>query len=63
LMREVELCVSFAYRGDFSRVIQHLAEGGYSTSSWVERVPFDGLVDALERLHVGTANKVLVEIG
>jgi (R,R)-butanediol dehydrogenase/meso-butanediol dehydrogenase/diacetyl reductase len=63
LMREVELRVSFAYSGDFPRVIRHLADGGYTTTSWVERVPFDALVNALERLHSGEANKVLVEIG
>lgn len=63
LMREVQMRVSFAYSGDFPRVIRHLADGGYETSSWVERVPFDGVVDALERLRSGSANKVLVEIG
>jgi (R,R)-butanediol dehydrogenase/meso-butanediol dehydrogenase/diacetyl reductase len=63
LMREVEMRVSFAYSGDFPSVIRHLADGFYPTTSWVERVPFDGLVDALERLHAGEANKVLVEIG
>jgi (R,R)-butanediol dehydrogenase / meso-butanediol dehydrogenase / diacetyl reductase len=63
LMREVEVRVSFAFSGDFPRVIAHLADGAYETSTWVERVPFTGLVDALERLHAGTANKLLVEIG
>jgi (R,R)-butanediol dehydrogenase/meso-butanediol dehydrogenase/diacetyl reductase len=63
LMREVEMRVSFAYSGDFPRVIAHLADGGYDTTSWIERVAFGGLVDALERLHVGAANKVLVEVG
>jgi (R,R)-butanediol dehydrogenase/meso-butanediol dehydrogenase/diacetyl reductase len=62
LMREVEMKVSFAYSGDFPRVISHLAAGAYDTTSWVERVPFTAVVDALERLHAGTANKVLVTI-
>jgi (R,R)-butanediol dehydrogenase / meso-butanediol dehydrogenase / diacetyl reductase len=62
LMREVRLQVSFASCGDFPRVLDHLAAGEYRLDSWVERVPFEGLVDALERLHAGTANKVLVEV-
>jgi threonine dehydrogenase-like Zn-dependent dehydrogenase len=62
LMREIEISVSFAYSGDFPKVIAHLADGRYPTASWVERVPFDGLVDALERLRAGAATKLLVEV-
>jgi (R,R)-butanediol dehydrogenase/meso-butanediol dehydrogenase/diacetyl reductase len=61
LMREVQIKISFAYNGDFARVIDHVAAGKYSTESWVERVPFTDVVDALERLHAGVADKVLVE--
>lgn len=62
LMREVEIKVSFAYHGDFARVIDHLACGLYDTRGWVEQVPFTDVVDALERLHAGTADKVLVTV-
>ena len=62
MMREIQIVSSFSNCGDFAAVLDHMAKGRYPTEGWVERVPFDTHLEAYDRLHHGTAKKVLVDI-
>ncbi len=62
MMREIEIVSSFAYCGDFEPVVAHMAAGRYPTDGWVERLPFEAHESAYERLHQGTAIKLLVDV-
>lgn len=62
MMREIQIISSFSNCGDFAAVLDHMAKGRYPTEGWVERVPFDTHLEAYDRLHHGTAKKVLVDL-
>jgi len=62
MMREIEIVSSFSTCGEFSEVLAHMQAGRYPLEGWVERVPFEGQVAAYERLHRGTAIKVLIDV-
>ncbi|WP_072951362.1 zinc-binding dehydrogenase [Rhodococcus koreensis] len=63
LMAEKTILTSIGYRDDFPNVIEQQARGAFPTSSWVETVPFDALVETgLSRLRTGEAIKTLIEV-
>jgi (R,R)-butanediol dehydrogenase / meso-butanediol dehydrogenase / diacetyl reductase len=62
LQREARIDLSFAYRGTFEPVLNHMAAGRYPTEPWVSHVPLDELTHAYERLHQREAVKLLVDI-
>jgi (R,R)-butanediol dehydrogenase/meso-butanediol dehydrogenase/diacetyl reductase len=62
MMREIEIVSSFSSCGEFAPVLEHMANGRYPIDGWVERVPFERHLDAYERLHAGTAMKILVDL-
>jgi (R,R)-butanediol dehydrogenase/meso-butanediol dehydrogenase/diacetyl reductase len=63
MMREIEIVASFSSCGEFEPVLQHMAAGRYPIERWVERVGFKTHVDAYDRLHRGSAMKILVDVG
>ena len=63
MMREIEIVSSFSTCGEFAAVLEHMRAGRYPLGGWVERVPFERQLDAYERLHRGTAMKLLIDVG
>ncbi|GAF43145.1 zinc-binding dehydrogenase [Rhodococcus wratislaviensis] len=63
LMAEKTILTSIGYRDDFPSVIEQQARGAFPTSSWVETVRFEDLVETgLTRLRSGEAIKTLIEV-
>jgi (R,R)-butanediol dehydrogenase/meso-butanediol dehydrogenase/diacetyl reductase len=62
MMREIEIVSSFSTCGEFGEVLAQMQAGRYPLEGWVERVPFEDQLAAYERLHRGTAMKVLIDV-
>ncbi|QLD10314.1 2,3-butanediol dehydrogenase [Microbacterium oleivorans] len=61
VMAETEIAGALAYLpADFDAVIEAMSRGVYDTTGWVEEVPIDGVVGAIEKLRGGTGAKILV---
>ena len=46
----------------FPSVIDAMARGDYPTDEWVETMPFENLLQGLERLHRQEGLKILVDV-
>jgi (R,R)-butanediol dehydrogenase/meso-butanediol dehydrogenase/diacetyl reductase len=62
MIREVEVVSSFSTAGEFDTVLGHMAAGEYPTESWTETVSLEDHLTAYDRLHDGSAIKVLVDV-
>lgn len=61
VMAETEIAGALAYLPeDFDAVIDAMSRGVYDTTGWVEEVPLDGVVGAIEKLRGGAGAKILV---
>ncbi|MDD7962669.1 2,3-butanediol dehydrogenase [Microbacterium thalli] len=61
VMAETEIAGALAYLpADFDAVIDAMSRGVYDTTGWVEEVPIDGVVGAIEKLRGGAGAKILV---
>lgn len=61
VMTETEIAGALAYLpADFDAVIEAMSRGVYDTTGWVEEVPIDGVVGAIEKLRGGAGAKILV---
>ena len=61
VMAETEIAGALAYLpADFDAVIEAMSRGVYETTGWVETVPLDGVVGAIEKLRGGAGAKILV---
>jgi len=61
LAAELTLVSSWCYRGDFTPVLEGLAQGAYPVDGWVDTLPLDRLHDALDLLRRGEAVKLLLD--
>ncbi len=60
---EIELTGSLGYSRDtFLRVLELMAAGAFPTAGWVEHLPFDDLLTALDDLRAGRRMKVLIDL-
>ncbi len=64
LTNETEIVAAMGHPpGNFESVIDLMAQGRYQTSDWVERIPWDAIVDeGFEPMRRGEKLKVLVDV-
>ncbi len=62
VMAETEIAGALAYLPeDFDAVIEAMSRGVYDTTGWVQEVPLEGVVDAIQALRGGAGAKILVQ--
>ncbi|MEQ8717983.1 MAG: 2,3-butanediol dehydrogenase [Acidimicrobiales bacterium] len=64
LFREVVMTSSMAYKDDYPRVLEHMANGRYPMDGWVTHIAMDDLVnEGIMVLRDQKAMKIMVDIG
>lgn len=55
---------SMAYKDDYPRVLEHMANGRFPTDGWVTHIPMDDLVEeGIKVLRDQRAMKIMVDVG